>query len=461
MHVSELPGPSWSLPLIGDLWRINPAMPVHSELALVDSLGALYKLNMGLGRELVVTTDHNVINDTSDEATWTKFLSSPFVLMRETMTGNGLLTANNSDPLWSKANDLIAPGFSREALVSYHPIMIEAVNQLCDMWETSQGGWVDVSRDMNRLTMEVIARAGFSDTFNALGPESTSSASIVDELTQTLRALSATANSLPILAALRSSRLKRGAQSLRDAATRIVAQHRSRSDSHGHTDLLDRMCPAGSSDALPRQNAVDQCLTFLAAGNETTAGTLAFCLHYLAQDLALQSSVRNEVKSVGAVAGLPYEAISKLRITRRVVDESLRLWPVAPAYFRRARQDTVVHSRDHGPVSVPKNTVVMVLLLGAHRDPTTWGSDAAQFRPDRFDPKELRRFPDRVYRPFGVGPRSCIGRQFAIHEAILTLAGIVERYHLEPQAKTHYQLQADEMITLKPRGLRLKVEAVA
>lgn len=144
--------------------------------------------------------------------------------------------------------------------------------------------------------------------------------------------------------------------------------------------------------------------------------------------------------------------MAHLRYLRRVVDETLRLWPIAPGYFRQAKTDTTL---DRGRYRVEAGDWVFVLLLAAHRDTTTWGPDAATFDPQRFLAERLRALPPRIYKPFGTGARACIGRQFALHEIMLTLAVVLHQFEIEPESD--YQLQVSETLTLKPEGLRLRL----
>lgn len=99
---------------------------------------------------------------------------------------------------------------------------------------------------------------------------------------------------------------------------------------------------------------------------------------------------------------------------------------------------------------------MFVLIIGAHRD-AAWGLDAERFNPDRFLTENIRSLPPRVYKPFGTGPRACIGRQFALHEIILALAAILHQFELEPDPG--YALTATEHPTLKPAGLQLRPKA--
>ncbi|MDV7254547.1 cytochrome P450, partial [Rhodococcus pyridinivorans] len=97
---------------------------------------------------------------------------------------------------------------------------------------------------------------------------------------------------------------------------------------------------------------------------------------------------------------------------------------------------------------------VFVLLPQLHRDPL-WGDDPERFDPDRFEPAAVRKRPAHIFKPWGTGIRACIGRQFALHEAVLTLASLIRRYDFAPEPG--YELDVHEAITLKPRGLKVKL----
>lgn len=145
-----------------------------------------------------------------------------------------------------------------------------------------------------------------------------------------------------------------------------------------------------------------------------------------------------------------FEQVAKLRYVRRVLDETLRLWPTAPAYAREAREDTVLANR----YPMRAGEWVLVLIPSLHRDPA-WGSDPERFDPDRFAPERVRGRAPHIYKPFGTGERACIGRQFAIHEAVLVLGTILRRYDFT--ADPDYQLRIQERLTLMPVGFTLSL----
>ncbi|WP_239003622.1 cytochrome P450 [Nocardia panacis] len=125
------------------------------------------------------------------------------------------------------------------------------------------------------------------------------------------------------------------------------------------------------------------------------------------------------------------------------------MWPVAPGFFREARQDTTL-----GGYPIAAGEWVFVLLLAVHRDPAVWGNDADEFHPDRwlggFRPKPW------AYRPFGTGPRACIGQAFALHEAKLLIASLVRDYDLT----AHGELDVEENLTLRPANLKISFDPI-
>jgi unspecific monooxygenase len=194
-----------------------------------------------------------------------------------------------------------------------------------------------------------------------------------------------------------------------------------------------------------------QILTFLVAGHETTSGALSLALHHLAQHPEVLARAQAETDAVlgpDPDAEPTFEQVPRLRYVRRVLDETLRLWPTAPGFARTPREPTTLAGYRMRP-----GDWALVLLSMVHRDPQVWGPDAEAFDPDRFLPERSRGRLKHAYKPFGTGERACIGRQFALHEAVLVLARILHRFDLAGDPS--YRLRVSERLTLMPRGLEL------
>jgi cytochrome P450 len=191
-------------------------------------------------------------------------------------------------------------------------------------------------------------------------------------------------------------------------------------------DLFDMLLAARdpeTGEAFSRAQLRDQMATMIVAGHETTALTLFWSLYLLASSPADQERVAAEVRAIDFGPDAAAEALTKLAYTKAVVSEALRLYPPA---FALARMAT-------GPdrlcdVTVPRGALIMISPWVLHRHRRLWKD------PDAFDPARFlgdAPLPHRyAYMPFGAGPCICIGAQFALTEACLVLAMIVQRFHV-------------------------------
>jgi cytochrome P450 len=165
----------------------------------------------------------------------------------------------------------------------------------------------------------------------------------------------------------------------------------------------------------------DQVATLLLAGHETTAVTLFWCCLMLANASDTQDWMAEELRSVDlTVVGIQ----ARLVRTRAVVNETLRLFPAAFTLVREA-----ILPDDFGDFQLPRRSVVMIAPFVLHRHHAFW-RDPGAFDPARFMP-EAPSPPRFAFMPFGAGPRICVGAQFAMAEAVLVLAALVQRFHIE------------------------------
>ena len=207
-------------------------------------------------------------------------------------------------------------------------------------------------------------------------------------------------------------------------------------------------------NALPDHNIVAQCVTFLVAGHETTSGLLSFTIAYLLKHPEVVARAHEEVDRVlGTDPSVPptVAQVQQLGYIRQILDETLRLWPTAPAFTRQARETTTVGG--WGPFSPGQSIIALTPML--HRLKDIWGDDAEEFNPDHFAPERRDSLPPNAFRPFGSGQRACIGRQFALQEATLVLGMLMQRFEFVDHA--NYQLKIKESLTLKPDGLTITI----
>ncbi|OBG29682.1 cytochrome P450 [Mycobacterium sp. 852002-51057_SCH5723018] len=453
MDTTAIPHPPHRLPVLGDVLGVNPRAPVQSALRLVRDLGPISVRKL-LNIEVVTVGGAELAAELNDETRFSKHVGLHLLPLRA-IVGDALFTAENDEPNWQLAHDILVPAFTREAMRGYHSIMFEVVRELLARWDGAAecGRQVDVTADMTRLTLETIGCAGFGYRFGSF--ERDQPHPFVTAMMRTLRY--APLSTFQALAPVRRVVVGSARQHRGDLATmqRIVDEViAARRDDKEEPDLLGLMLRSAHPETgrrLDEVNIRQQVITFMIAGHETTSGALSFALYYLIRDPQALARAQAEVDALWGQASDPEPAftdIPKLRYVRAALDEALRLWPTAPAYLRAARTDTVLGGR----YRMNRGDWAMVLLPLLHRDPSVW-HDPDRFDPDRFAPGQAKARPAHAYKPFGTGQRACIGRQFALHEAVLALGLLLHRYDLS--TPDDYRLQITESLTLKPRGFYL------
>ncbi|GGR91676.1 MULTISPECIES: cytochrome P450 [Streptomyces] len=455
-ELHRIPHPPRRLPLLGDVLGIDRHRPLQDSLRHARELGPIFRRRV-FGNEFVLVWGARLVADLADETRFAKHVGLGVANLRP-VAGDGLFTAYNHEPNWQLAHDVLAPGFSREAMEGYHGMMLSVAGRLTDHWDRrlAAGHTVDVPGDMTRLTLETIARTGFGHDFGSF--ERDRPHPFVTAMVGTL-GYAQRLNTVPVPLApllLRGATRRNAADMacLNRTVDELVAARRRSGPGEG--DLLDRMLATAhpvTGERLSAQNVRKQVITFLVAGHETTSGALSFALYYLARHPEIAARARAEVDRVWGDTPHPrYDQVARLRYVRRVLDESLRLWPTAPAFAREAREDTVLA----GEHPMRRGAWALVLTPMLHRAPEVWGPDPERFDPDRFTPAAVRARPPHTFKPFGTGARACIGRQFALHEATLVLGLLLRRYELH--ADPGYRLTVTERLTLMPEGLRLRLE---
>lgn len=457
------PGRRWWL---GDAFAKgrDPLTPVQNMMAAGRDLGPVFEMT-AMGRKFVFVTGVELTGELCDDARFTKALA-PGVRGLRMFVGDGLFTAYTDEPNWRLAHDLLLPAFAKPAMRRYHEVMVEATDELIGVWDRAAGSGrtIDVSPWLTKLTLETIARSAFSHTFGSFDTEE------VDPFVTTFVASMSHAANRANLAALpvigrhlvrRKDREALDRHRYIDSLLRTLVDDRQIAGRE-HDDLLGRMMhvPVDEDGGhLEAQNVRHQILTLLVAGHETTSGALPFALHHLTHEPEVMARVRAELDTVlgdDPDVSPTFEQVPKLRYLRRVVDETLRLWPTAPGFARSPRTATTIGA--DGSAGVPgglrmtpeDSALVLIPLL--HRDPGLW-PDPDRFDPDRFLPEHNRARPAHAYKPFGTGERACIGRQFALHEAVIVLAKLLHRFDLTPEPG--YELTITERLTLMPVGFRV------
>jgi cytochrome P450/NADPH-cytochrome P450 reductase len=438
----DLPGvPSAEGPLPGAEQLVGRPRALPVDL-LGELHGPLFYADFNGGFRKLYACSLELVTELCDESRFTKNLTATLARVRP-LAGDGLFTAYHGEPNWQRAHDVLLPGFSYAGLRAYHAAMLDINCKMIDRWDASAGVRpVDVSRDLQKLAMDTVALAGFGSRFDSF--DCPGLAQIPQSFTTALGELTSDAPT-PVF--------KEELATLYAFIDGLIAEHRS--GDRKSEDLLAMMLQQDSSGkpALETQNIRNQIMTFLIAGQLTTSELMPNALYNIVSDPPVLHRVQAEVDTVFGTEDdyLPdYDGIGKLTYLRQVIEETLRLSPPVLSFDRMALEDTVIGSR----YPIKRGEAVTVLTGALHRQPQ-WGDNVELFDPSRFAPERSASRPAALFKPFGTGARSCIGRQFALHEAAMALARVVHRYRLIDAY--HYVPQWETPTSRRPVGFRLDV----
>lgn len=362
----------------------------------------------------------------------------------ERVLGEGLLVSEGE--YWRRQRRMVQPAFHRQRIESYGSVMVEYTQRMMEKW--ADGTEIDLAREMMQLTLGVVSKTLFD-------------AELQDETYQRVdRAMAVVlekANerfsrvfTLPAWLPIPSNRAaQRAVGELDDVLMEIIEERRRQGTDAG--DLLSMLLLAQSQgDGMTNRQVRDEAMTLFLAGHETTANALTWTWTLLARHPEVEARLRREVESTLGDRPPTVEDLEALEYTDWVVQESMRLYPPAWIIARQAREPIEV-----GRYQLDAGAIVFISQWGLHRDERYFES-ASEFRPERFSPDRADDIPRYAYIPFGGGPRICIGNNFAMMEASLVLATMIQSISLEMEPDQ--DLTPEPLVTLRPRHrIRMRV----
>ena len=362
-------------------------------------------------------------------------------LILEPAIGDSLFVAEGAEWMWQRRT--AAPVFTHRNVAALAPVMTAAAERASERIGASAGRAANLFDEMVTATFEVIADVTLSG-----GPGFDRAA--VHHAIEDYISNAAKVSFLDIIGAPpwvpRPGRLITGAamRQTKGLADKAIDDRRA-AGKHKPPDLLDLLM-AGQDPETGRQMSTselrDNLLTFIVAGHETTALTLSWALYLCAFDADVQAEARAEAAAVLGDRAATVADVASLPLCRRIVDETLRLYPPAAFLSRTAMGADSLCGRE-----VRKGDTVILPIYALHRHHALW-DDPDAFRPDRFaDPRAVPRFH---YLPFGDGPRICIGASFALQEAVIILATLLARFRFAPVPGK--EPKPVMILTLRPEG---------
>ena len=372
------------------------------------------------GRERILVNDPGAIRRVLVENAMAYEKPAPTRRLTRPIIGEGVFLSEGAE--WRRQRRVLSPAFTPAHVEQLAPHFSAAAEAFAEL--LAARGRIQMFRALQEAALDAASRSMFSLPIGGRGER-------IADLVRVYGRGPGRPNPFDMIAQKESdfSWFSPGRRVFRRRWLREVDQivaARKAQGSGGRLDLLELLIAARDpetgepfSDAEIR----DQAATMLAAGFETTAGAMFWTVYLLARDKAEQARVREEIRADPPSRSLADTGRRWPRL-RRAVLEALRLYPSAPLLFRQALQPDKLLDYE-----VPEGAIVIISPWIVHRHRRLWDQPDA-FVPGRFEGKEREYLTGGAYLPFGEGPRVCIGASFALTEASIMLATLLERFDI-------------------------------
>jgi enediyne biosynthesis protein E7 len=351
------------------------------------------------------------------------------------LLGKGIMTSEGE--LWTRQRYMMQPLFHRRVITGFAELIAAANERHLERWEqlAARGEPLNLTDDMSELTLEIVLRSIFGRD--------------LDRLSEQLGG-----NPFEVITKEQSRDLQ-FAYKFR-SLTKLVAQllARRRTIPEEHFDYVAMLMAARDKESgapMAERELIDEIMTLIVAGHETTASGLNWTWYLLSQHPQAESRLHAELDAAPEMAAPSLAQMEELAFTSQVVNEALRLYPPGWLLSRRNVAADVL-----GGFEVPPGTNVLLPLYLLHRHPRYW-KDPERFIPERFAPEHEAERPRFAYMPFAAGPRHCIGETFALYEMLVHLYKVARRFRLVYVPDKPLELEAQiNLRTRHPLHMRLE-----
>ena len=399
-------------------------------------MGSLYSFRI-FGRRIHVVNDPDLVQEVLVGNMPAYSRRKTYTFLRE-LLGEGLITSEGDH--WRKNRRTLQPGFKREQLTG----LLEGIQSTAQEWINTKLESAPLSLDlhveMSQLTLRILTRSIIDTQWD----EDMDSFHL--HLSDAWDHLSAqrfqSGQSFKLSNRKRVKKGQSAIESLKRTVGNIVQARRT--SSNESSDLLAMLMSARdevTGEGLSDQELIDEVMTLVIAGHDTTASALTWTVYCLTQNPQWIGAMRDEI------ARLPeglwrMEDLRQLDITSRVLQEGMRLYPPVWTFGRRTQSETQL-----GGFSLPPDASVTMPLVAIHCLASSWSHPHA-FHPDHFLADAIRDRSKFAYFPFGAGQRMCIGSHYAMMEMQCVLAHVLAQLDVEWLGPRHPALAP--LVTLQP-----------
>ena len=324
------------------------------------------------------------------------------------LLGKGLMTSEGE--LWKRQRYMMQPFFHRRVVTEFAQ-MIEAANdRFIARWEAlaARGEPLNVTDEMSELTLDIVLRSIFGRDLQRMSEQLGGNPFEVVTKDQE--------RNLQFAFKFRS-------------LTKLVAGliERRRAQSEEHFDYVGMLMNARDKETgapMSDRELIDEIMTLVVAGHETTASGLNWTWYLLSQNPEVEARLHAEIDAAPDMPTPSLEQMEALAYTQQVINEALRLYPPGWLLSRRTIEAGCArrlrYSRRHERAAA---------ALSVAPASAFW-KDPDRFWPERFAPEHEAERPRFAYMPFAAGPRHCIGETFALYEMLMHLYKVARRYRL-------------------------------
>lgn len=360
-----------------------------------------------------------------------------------TFLGNGLVTSEGD--FWLRQRRIAQPAFHKQRIAGFAETFVRCTNELANRWEDDAraGRTIDLHGDMMRLTLRIASLTLLSaDTGERASEVGAAVDFMLHESVSRINNPFRLPDSVPTPANLRA---RKAAETLDRIVLDIIATRRK--GKKREDDLLQMLLEAKdeeTGEGMTDQQLRDEVMTMFLAGHETTANALTWTFILLSRFPPIARDVAKEASEVLGDRDARADDASRLELSRRVLSESMRLYPPVWVIGRAPEEDV-----EFDGYTVPRGSLLFLSPWVTHRLPSLWESPEG-FDPDRFSPERAKTQHRYQYFPFSTGPRMCIGSAFAMLEGQLVLSTLARRFRVD--LLPGHPIVPEPLITLRPQG---------
>lgn len=343
------------------------------------------------------------------------------------LLGKGIMTSEGE--LWRRQRYMMQPFFHRRVLTRFAAMIGAANDRFLERWQalSARGERINITDEMSELTLEIVLRSIFGADLERLSAQ-------------------AGGNPFEVVTKDQERNLQFAFKfrSLGKLVAQLVARRRASGEEH--FDFLALLMSARDRESgapMAERELIDEVMTLIVAGHETTASGLNWTWYLLTQHPDVEERLHAEITRTPEQAAPSLADMEGLPFTTQVVSEALRLYPPGWLLSRRTIEPDVL-----GGYRVPAGANVLLPLYLLHRHPRFW-VQPERFWPERFAPEHEAERPRFAYMPFAAGPRHCIGETLALYEMYVHLYKVVRHFRLRYLPERALELEAQ--INLRTR----------